>query len=418
MGYDHHDGALAVTTKVFLAAAQPASHQKVKLGLKGTCKQQPGSKTSCSESIVKYDAKDASGNNAGQVVFAVILEDHTAPKISLAYYPKKLEAIGNKKCTWNKYPKSTVTDNIDFNIKATNNCKTINLHQLGTTQCSYQAHDFAKSFGRNSKSNWATKQIVKITVRDTTKPIITRIGNNKVIECSFGYKDQGASMTDSHDSAICKNGKYKGLSKKVLAKKIRTTNPVNHMKVGFYTVKYNGKDFQGLAATQKTRKVTVRDTLKPVLTVCTGGSHSCKRFTNKGAQVSHNNQKGNRAMKIQAGQHKKHHNMDFKKGQGCLDHHIIQHSAGYTKDIQVISNLMKAQQSSTCTDNAPRPPPRPPCTPAPARAPRSPSTPSSLLPTSSSTTALTRTVTPSPSAAPSSTRTTPSLSLTSLATTS
>merc|ERR1711924_436889 len=106
----------------------------------------------------------------------------------------------------------------------------------------------------------------------------------------------------------------------------------------------------GLAATQKTRKVTVRDTLKPVLKVCTGGSHAWKRFTNKGAQVSHNNQKGNRAMKIQAGQHKKHHNIDFKKGQGCLDHHIIQHSAGYTKDIQVISNLMKAQQSSTCTD--------------------------------------------------------------------
>merc|ERR1711981_1516705 len=35
---------------------------------------------------------------------------------------------------------------------------------------------------------------------------------------------------------------------------------------------------------------------------------------------------------------------------GCLDHHIIQHSAGYTKDIQVISNLMKAQQSSSCSD--------------------------------------------------------------------
>merc|ERR1711937_358463 len=196
----------------------------------------------------------------------------------------------------------------------------------------------------------ATPQIVKITVQDTTKPIITRIGNNKVVECSFGYKDQGASMTDSHDSAICQNGKYKGLSKKVLAQKIRTTNPVNHMKVGVYTVKYNGKDFQGLAATQKTRKVTVRDTLKPVLKVCTGGSHAWKRFTNKRAQVSHNNQKGDRAMKIQAGQHKKHHNMDFEKGQGCLDHHIIQHSAGYTKDIQVISNLMKAQQSSTCSD--------------------------------------------------------------------
>merc|ERR1712054_355290 len=188
----------------------------------------------------------------------------------------------------------------------------------------------------------AKNAVVKITVVDTTIPVITRKGGNKVVECSFGYKDQGATMVDSHDSAVCKNGKYGGLSTKVLAANIKTANPVNHMKVGVYTVKYNGKDFQGLAATQKTRKVTVRDTLKPVLKVCTGGSHAWKRFTNKGAQVSHNNQKGNRAMKIQAGQH--------KKGQGCLDHHIIQHSAGYTKDIQVISNLMKAQQSSTCTD--------------------------------------------------------------------
>merc|ERR1711990_704443 len=110
---------------------------------------------------------------------------------------------------------------------------------------------------------WATKAIVKITVQDTTKPIITQ------------------------------SGKYKGLSKKVLARKLITTNPVNHMKVGVYTVKYNGKDFQGLAANQKTRKVTVVDTTKPVLTVCTGGAHAWKRFTNKGAQVSHNNQKGN-----------------------------------------------------------------------------------------------------------------------------
>merc|ERR1711988_1360177 len=190
-----------------------------------------------------------------------------------------------KKCTWNKYPAAAVTDNIDTNL------------------------------------------------------VITRKGGNKIVECSFGYKDQGATMVDSHDSAVCKNGKYGGLSTKVLASNIKTTNPVNHMKVGVYTVKYNGKDFQGLSAVQKTRKVTVRDTLKPVLKVCTGGSHAWKRFSNKAAQVSHNNQKGDRAMKIQAGQHKKHHNMDFEKGQGCLDHHIIQHSAGYTKDIQVISNL-------------------------------------------------------------------------------
>merc|ERR1712205_54675 len=160
----------------------------------------------------------------------------------------------------------------------------------------------------------------------------------------------GAFMTDSHDSAICRNGKYGGLSKSVLAKKIITTNPVNHMMVGVYTVKYNGKDFQGLAANQKTRKVTVVDTTKPVLTVCTGGAHAWKRFSNKGAQWSHNNQAGTRPMKIQAGQHARHQNMDFNGKHGCQDHHVIQHSAGYTKDIAVISNLMKASKSSTCTD--------------------------------------------------------------------
>merc|ERR1711990_1072286 len=148
----------------------------------------------------------------------------------------------------------------------------------------------------------------------------------------------------------CRNGKYGGLSKNVLAKKVITTNPVNHMMVGVYTVKYNGKDFQGLAANQKTRKVTVVDTTKPVLTVCTGGAHAWTRFTNKGAQWSHNNQAGTRPMKIQAGQHARHHNMDFNGKHGCQDHHVIQHSAGYTKDIAVISNLMKASKSSKCTD--------------------------------------------------------------------
>jgi len=358
--YDHHDGALAVTTKVFLAASTPANGAAPVLGAKGTCSQQPGSKTSCatkfinygarSESIVKYDAKDASGNSAEQVVFAVILEDHTAPKISLAYYPKTLEALAGKKCTWNKYPAATVTDNIDTNLVATNNCKTIDTHTLKTNTCVYRSQDHAGSFGIGQKDNKAINAVVKITVQDTTIPVITRKGGDKVVECSFGYKDQGATMVDSHDSAVCTNGKYGGLSTAVLAKNIVTTNPVNHMKVGVYTVKYNGKDFQGLSAVEKTRKVTVQDTLKPVLTVCTGGSHAWTRFSNKVAQVSHNNQNGDRAMKIQAGQHKKHHNMDFTKGQGCLDHHIIQHSAGYTKDIQVISNLMKADQASTCTD--------------------------------------------------------------------
>ena len=228
----------------------------------------------------------------------------------------------------NSFPKATVTDNVDTNLVATNDCKSVNKHTLGLYTCTYKSHDHAGSFGLKGKDNEANNglgQTVKITVVDTTPPVITRRGQDQTVECSHGYKDAGATMVDSHDSAVCKDGKYQGTRKWILAKRIKTVNPVNTMKVGTYTVTYDGTDFQGLAAKQVLRTVTVKDVTKPVLTVCTGGAHEWMRTKNQ------LNEQRTKTYTVKAGEHARAHGKTFKKGAGCLDHHIIQHSAGYTK---------------------------------------------------------------------------------------
>merc|ERR1711988_251539 len=115
----------------------------------------------------------------------------------------------------------------------------------------------------------------------------------------------------SHDSYA--NGK---LHTSILQSRVTTKSHVNQMKTGTYGVYYGCKDFQNLAAA----------TVKPKLTVCTGGSHSFSR----GADWSHSG--------------------SVKDSTGCLDHHIIQHSAGYTRDVQIIQFIGDGSKQ-VCTDD-------------------------------------------------------------------
>merc|ERR1712137_1292667 len=98
------------------------------------------------------------------------------------------------------------------------------------------------------------------------------------------------------------------------------------MKTGTYGVFYGCKDFQNLAAATVKRTVKVIDTIKPKLTICTGGSHSFSR----GADWTHSG--------------------SVKNNQGCLDHHVIQHSAGYTRDVQIIQFIGDGTKQA-CSDD-------------------------------------------------------------------
>ena len=96
-------------------------------------------------------------------------------------------------------------------------------------------------------------QVVRaITVVDTTKPMISLLGNATIIhEGATGYTDEGATWTDTVDG----NGT------------ISANGFVDVMVPGNYTLTYDISDTSGNVADQINRNVTVVDTTKPVITL-------------------------------------------------------------------------------------------------------------------------------------------------------
>lgn len=93
-----------------------------------------------------------------------------------------------------------------------------------------------------------------ITVPDTTKPIITLIGDSEVtVEVSDIYNDAGAIASDDYDGNI--------------TDEIVVVNNVNASLVGTYTVTYDVSDTAGNSAVQVIRTVNVVDNTKPVITL-------------------------------------------------------------------------------------------------------------------------------------------------------
>merc|ERR1719451_201743 len=309
---DHHDGQLAVSRQITLVRCSTKDAE-------GACKKGLNYNQR-SEYIVKYNAQDKSGNKADQVVFAIILQDHQRPVIALSYQSKTVEALKGG-LYFNALPTATATDNIDDRMTIKDNAKKINTHNLGSTTFNYNTKDFARVFGVDGRNNKAATKKVTITVVDTTKPVITQTGPNPTVQCSKGYTDAGATCLDTHDSYA--NGK---LHTSILQSRVTTKSHVNQMKTGTYGVYYGCKDFQNLAAATVKRTVKVIDTIKPKLTICTGGSHSFSR----GSDWSHSG--------------------SVKNGQGCLDHHVIQHSAGYTRDVQIIQFISDGSKQ-VCNDD-------------------------------------------------------------------
>ena len=313
--YDHHDGSLAVQRDIFLLRSEAKNNED---GLVKPGRREVINYNYRAEYIVKYNAKDSSGNDAEEVVFAVILEDHVKPVIALSYYSKTLEALGNGQ-VYSNFPQSVVTDNIDTSIVATNDCAAIDTHKLGTTVFTYQANDFAGVFGNDGKNNLADTKTVKYTVVDTTVPLTTVTKGTDVVECSDTFTDAGATCVDSHDSFV--GGK---LDPSILQTTVSGT--VTNNKSGTYILKYDCTDFSGNKATTKTRVVTIKDTTFPTLIICTGGSHAFNRDKDWA------------------------HTEEVISNTGCLDHHIIQHSAGYAADAHTV-RFIGDSAKQTCQDS-------------------------------------------------------------------
>merc|ERR1719460_1561435 len=259
--YDHQDKAVSVTTRIFLIdsenKAQTTQVKSVDFSKRSTY-------------LFKYDASDAAGNHAEQVVFALILNDLSKPKISMCGGKAvKVEAAS----AWKLCSGSIAVDNIDgsitmrmrYTVKKVNggkstvlckNCKfdqarsSISTRKLGEYLVSLNVADKAGIYGKGGANNRAQTAFKAILIKDTMKPVITIKGKKTINQqCAKVYKDAGASCLDKQDGSLS----------------VSSTSTVDSSSVGTYTVGYAATDKSGNKAFPKTRTVTVVDATKPTI---------------------------------------------------------------------------------------------------------------------------------------------------------
>jgi len=263
--YDHKDKAVKVVTRLFLVDEQG-------VGMNKEIKDLTVDYSKRSTYLFKYDAKDAAGNHAEQVVFGLILDDKIKPVITMcAGSSETVEAASS----WKLCANSVATDNIDGTISDkiqytvkyngvaqltkgsyADAAAKITTYKVGNFEVRMDVADTAGVYGHDSINNNAVTQVKGIKVQDTRKPWIIADGAMPVVqECSKTYTDAGAVASDLLDSA---NGD---------ALKISTVNPVDSATVGSYSVTYDVTDKNKNVADTVTRVVNVVDTVKPTVTL-------------------------------------------------------------------------------------------------------------------------------------------------------
>ncbi|MDG1823266.1 MAG: DUF5011 domain-containing protein, partial [Flavobacteriaceae bacterium] len=205
--------------------------------------------------VITYNVSDASGNAANQKVRNVSIVDTTAPIITINGNPVINLAVGTPYTDLG----ASALDNFDGNITARiNTINPVDNNTVGVYTVRYSVSDDA--------GNIATEVTRTINVVDTTRPIITLIGDANVsIEAGTSYGDAGAIAEDAEDGNISPN--------------IVVANPVDVNSLGDYTITYNVQDSSGNVATQVTRTVTVVDTSKPVITLIGNSTVTQEVFT-------------------------------------------------------------------------------------------------------------------------------------------
>ena len=176
------------------------------------------------------------GGNSSNPDAQPVVEDTTPPVITLIGDNPQIIEAGEDYTELG----ATATDNIDGNLAASIviDASTVETTVPGDYTVSYNVTDAA--------GNAAITVTRTVTVRDTTPPVITLLGDNpQVIITGNPYMELGATAADSLDGDLT-------------ASIVIDANAVDIEVVGNYSVSYNVSDAAGNAAATETRTVRVQ----------------------------------------------------------------------------------------------------------------------------------------------------------------
>ena len=189
------------------------------------------------EYIVRYVAEDTSGNKSSKDM-PVRIVDTTIPVITLLG-----DSTINVECKSAFVdPGATATDTCDTQVAVIATGR-VDTDRIGEYTITYTATD--------ASGNSATPVVRTVNVIDTTKPVVTLLGNEEVtLECKSSFVDPGATATDGCSGNL----------------EVKTEGDVDVNTPGVYTLTYTATDVSGNSDT-KTRVVRVVDTGKPTITL-------------------------------------------------------------------------------------------------------------------------------------------------------
>lgn len=311
-----------------------------------------------SEWLIKYNAEDASGNQAREASFTMIMADKEKPAdfvlpYSVAPASNFVEsALGMKR--WNTLDNTLVAnDNYDGDVRSTlvlsvttpDNAKygytpvttthaygdivKLDTLKVGDYKLKYVVHDHAGMYGNSGNDNPAELDAV-ITVRDTVKPTITINGDSDMThECATPYTDDFALCHDLRDS-------YEADGVLSDSKLLATSAGVPVVKgTGANVIDYDCIDAEANTADRKTRKVQVIDTTAPTLDITTVHNDIIDRYCTQDTGCGQHN--GLTA--------------EERATQASYDEHfVIQHTAGYAPDMKFIQRLQQDGDGYSCRD--------------------------------------------------------------------
>ena len=184
-----------------------------------------------------FDYTDSNGNDAATVTRTVIVEDTSAPVITLIGDTNVTHEAGSDYTDLG----ATWSDAVDGNGTLTG-VGVVDDQVPGTYTLTFDYTD--------SNGNAATTVTRTVMVEDTSAPVITLIGDTNVThEAGSDYTDLGATWSDAVDG----NGTLTGVGE------------VDDQVPGTYTITFDYTDSNGNAATTVTRTVIVEDTSAPVI---------------------------------------------------------------------------------------------------------------------------------------------------------